>query len=32
MALDSGATILPAPVQRLMSLSAGIMKAVAYRL
>lgn len=32
MALDSGATILPAPVQRLMSLTAGIMKAVAYRL
>ncbi|NBB93809.1 MAG: 2-polyprenyl-3-methyl-6-methoxy-1,4-benzoquinone monooxygenase [Gammaproteobacteria bacterium] len=31
MALDSGATILPAPVQRLMSLSAGIMKAVAFR-
>jgi ubiquinone biosynthesis monooxygenase Coq7 len=32
MALDNGATILPAPVQRLMSLTAGIMKAVAYRL
>ncbi len=31
MALDSGATILPAPVQRLMSMTAGIMKAVAYR-
>lgn len=32
MALDHGATILPAPVQRLMSLTAGIMKAVAYRI
>lgn len=31
MALDNGATILPAPVQRLMSLTAGIMKAVAFR-
>ncbi|NBD95766.1 MAG: 2-polyprenyl-3-methyl-6-methoxy-1,4-benzoquinone monooxygenase [Gammaproteobacteria bacterium] len=32
MALDHGSTILPAPVQRLMALTAGIMKAVAYRL
>jgi len=32
MALDHGATVLPAPVQRLMSVTAGIMKAVAYRI
>jgi len=32
MALDHGAHILPAPVQRLMSLTANVMKAVAYRL
>ncbi|RFF28120.1 MULTISPECIES: 2-polyprenyl-3-methyl-6-methoxy-1,4-benzoquinone monooxygenase [unclassified Wenzhouxiangella] len=32
MALDHGATILPPPVQHLMSLTAGIMKAVAYRI
>lgn len=32
MALDHGAQILPAPVQRLMSLTAGIMKAIAYRI
>ncbi|MDZ7791561.1 MAG: 2-polyprenyl-3-methyl-6-methoxy-1,4-benzoquinone monooxygenase [Xanthomonadales bacterium] len=32
MALDHGATILPAPVQKLMSLTAGVMKAVAFRI
>lgn len=32
MALDHGAHILPAPVQRLMSLAAGVMKAVAFRI
>ncbi len=32
MALDHGARILPAPVQKLMALTAGIMKAVAFRI
>jgi ubiquinone biosynthesis monooxygenase Coq7 len=32
MALDSGATILPAPVQKLMAFTADIMKAVAFRI
>lgn len=32
MALDHGATVLPDPVQRLMSLTAGVMKAMAFRI
>lgn len=32
MARDYGATILPAPVQKLMAFTAGIMKAVAFRI
>jgi ubiquinone biosynthesis monooxygenase Coq7 len=32
MALDAGATKLPAPLQKLMSLTAGVMKAVAFRI
>lgn len=32
MAIDHGANILPAPVQKVMSLTAGVMKAVAFRI
>lgn len=32
MARDHGATILPAPVQKLMAFTAGVMKAVAFRI